>query len=287
MNKKLLDAFYDSKFYSTKHKNYFPIYELLFQKYIGKNIVFVEIGIFSGGSLFMWRNFFGRNARIIGVEVDPSAKQWEDFGFEIFIGDSGSENFWDNFYKKVGNVDIIIDDGSHTSHDQITGVAKSINYINDGGTYLVEDTHSSYLKKYDYSKKYTFMDFSKRNIDHLNYRFPGTVKIKNEYMKNIFNKVYSMRFFESMCVYEINSKLCNINEPINNGRKHMSVTNQFNYLHTSKSKKLINFLAKKFYFLKKYNLIIYSVHKINKILSWYLSNKQNKKLKKFFSKSNF
>jgi hypothetical protein len=44
--------------------------------------------------------FFGPNARIIGVEINPSAKQWENFGFKIFIGDSGSENFCDNFYKK-------------------------------------------------------------------------------------------------------------------------------------------------------------------------------------------
>ncbi len=231
--------------------------------------------------------FFGPNARIIGVEINPSAKQWENFGFKIFIGDSGSENFCDNFYKKIGNVDIVVDDGSHTSHDQIVGVSKSIKYINDGGIYLVEDTHSNYLKKYSCPQKYTFMDFSKRSIDHLNYRFPGTVKKKNEYLKDIFDKVYSMRFFESMCIYEVNQKLCNINEPINNGGKHIGITNQFNYLHSSQLKKFINFLAKKFFFLKKLNLIFYLVQKINRILSWHLNNKQNKKLKKFFSKSNF
>jgi hypothetical protein len=40
--------------------------------------------------------------------------------------------------------------------------------------------------------------------------------------------------------------------------------------------------SKKFFFLKKLNLIFYLVQKINRILSWHLNNKQNKKLKKFF-----
>jgi len=51
--------FKKSKFFSSKHKNYFQIYDTLFSKYRNKKITFVEIGIFSGGSLFMWRNFFG------------------------------------------------------------------------------------------------------------------------------------------------------------------------------------------------------------------------------------
>ena len=37
------------------------------EKYREKKITFVEIGVLSGGSLFMWRNYFGKNARIISV----------------------------------------------------------------------------------------------------------------------------------------------------------------------------------------------------------------------------
>ena len=63
---KTYKSFKKSKYLSIKHKNYFYIYDNLFEKYRNKNITFVEIGIFSGGSLFMWRDFFGKKARIIG-----------------------------------------------------------------------------------------------------------------------------------------------------------------------------------------------------------------------------
>ena len=60
-NKELINLFHESKYYSLKYKNYFPVYEKLFSKYREKKITFVEIGVLSGGSLFMWRNYFGKN----------------------------------------------------------------------------------------------------------------------------------------------------------------------------------------------------------------------------------
>jgi hypothetical protein len=53
----------------------------LFERYRGKSITFVEIGVFSGGSLFMWRDYFGPQARIIGVEFNPDAVRWREHGF--------------------------------------------------------------------------------------------------------------------------------------------------------------------------------------------------------------
>jgi len=59
---KTYNSFIKSKYLSLKWKNYFYIYDKLFEKYRNKKIIFVEIGVFSGGSLFMWRNFFGKQA---------------------------------------------------------------------------------------------------------------------------------------------------------------------------------------------------------------------------------
>jgi hypothetical protein len=75
-----------AKYLSVKHSSYFQVYEELFSKYRGKKITFVEIGVLNGGSLFMWRNYFGSESRIIGVEFNPAAKKWEKDGFEIYIG---------------------------------------------------------------------------------------------------------------------------------------------------------------------------------------------------------
>ena len=48
----------------------------------------------------MWKNFFGKKARIIGIDLNPEAKKFEKDGFEIIIGDQSSEVFWKKFFKK-------------------------------------------------------------------------------------------------------------------------------------------------------------------------------------------
>ena len=96
----LKKSFNTSPRYSIKWSNYFDIYEDLFKKFINKKIKIVEIGIGDGGSLFMWKNFFGQKAKIIGIEQNPNAKKLEKHGFQIFIGDQSNPNFWKNFLKK-------------------------------------------------------------------------------------------------------------------------------------------------------------------------------------------
>ena len=97
-------SYIKSPYHSTKHTTYFDVYDKLFFNYRNKKITFVEIGVYGGGSLFMWRNFFGPKARIIGIDLDPNAKKWEKFGFEIFIGNQSSHSFWSKFKKKIGKI---------------------------------------------------------------------------------------------------------------------------------------------------------------------------------------
>ena len=51
--------FLKSKNFSHKVQNYFEIYDEHFSKYINKSITFVEIGIHNGGSLEIWKKYFG------------------------------------------------------------------------------------------------------------------------------------------------------------------------------------------------------------------------------------
>ena len=68
-------SYIKSPFRSVKHSTYFETYDALLAHYRGKAITFAEIGIFDGGSLFMWRDYFGPNARIIGIDLNPEAKK--------------------------------------------------------------------------------------------------------------------------------------------------------------------------------------------------------------------
>ena len=171
---KIFKSFKKSKKYSIKWSNYFEIYEKILKKYINKNITIVEVGVGDGGSLFMWRHFLGKKAKVIGIEMNPESKKLENSGFEIFIGDQSSEKFWKKFFKKVGKIDILIDDGGHTNLQQITTLMQSIPYIKNGGSIIVEDTHTSFMnyKGFKNPSKNSFISFSTKLIENLHRRNP-------------------------------------------------------------------------------------------------------------------
>ena len=191
--------FKKSKFFSSKHKNYFQIYDTLFSKYRNKKITFVEIGIFSGGSLFMWRNFFGPKARIIGIDINPNAKKWTKYGFEVFIGDQSDVNFWKTFKKKVGMVDIILDDGGHRYVDQITSIECILSNIKHNGLIVVEDTHTSYMDGFG-DKKYSLINYIKHKIDKINHKSHKLTSV------NFKENIWSIKVYESIIAIFIKKK---------------------------------------------------------------------------------
>lgn len=202
-----------SKYLSIKHSSYFQVYEELLSKYRNKKITFIEIGVFNGGSLFMWRSYFGPEARIIGIDFNPEAKKWEKDGFEIFIGSQSDPEFWDNFFSAVGDVDIILDDGGHTNEQQIITTYKCIPHIKNGGMLIVEDTHSSYLKAFGNPSKYSFINYSKCLIDSINSRFPS-VNVSENPLKNA---IYSMTVYDSIVCFSIDREKCFVSSLLSNG----------------------------------------------------------------------
>ena len=203
-------AFSKSKFKSIKHSTYFEVYDELFSKYRNKKITFVEIGILGGGSLFMWRNFFGPKARIIGIDLNPSAKKWTKYGFEVFIGDQSDVNFWKIFKKKVGEIDIILDDGGHRYIDQITSIECILSNIKQDGIIVVEDTHTSYMDGFG-DKKYSLINYIKHKIDKINHK---SHKLKSV---NFKENIWSIKVYESIIAIFIKKKQKQtISNPITN-----------------------------------------------------------------------
>ena len=74
----LLDLFYKSEKKSLKWDKYFPVYEELLSKYKNKRITFVEVGILNGGSLEIWKKYFGENSRIIGIDLNEDIESQEE-----------------------------------------------------------------------------------------------------------------------------------------------------------------------------------------------------------------
>ena len=236
-------SYLNSPHKSIKHSTYFRSYEHFFEKYRGKEFTFIEIGVLGGGSLFMWRDYFGPKARIIGIDLNPNAKKWEKDGFEIFIGSQSDELFWNKVVSEVGGIDVVLDDGGHTYEQQITTVESLLNAMNDGGLIVVEDTHTSYMDGYG-PKRFSYINYVKNKIDQINYRFDFQNKFKN-----IERRIWSIEIVESMVAFRIDKEASNeISEPTsNNGIDNSSA--DFRYEDNSALKTVQN-IALKLKFLK-------------------------------------
>lgn len=75
-----------------------PLFNLNMRKI--KNNKFVEIGVLDGGSLFMWRDYLGKDAEIIGIDLNPDAKRWEKMVLKSLLVTSQAKNFGLIFIKK-------------------------------------------------------------------------------------------------------------------------------------------------------------------------------------------
>lgn len=147
----------------------------------------------------MWRNFLGEEARIIGVDLNPEARQFEKFGFEIYIGDQSDPKFWKRFLFKYKTIDIVIDDGGHTNYQQIMTITCLLPNIRKGGIYVVEDLHCSYLPYFANPSKTSTINFLIAGIHSINSRSPLLSK-----RENIFSShAQSITFFESIAVIDV------------------------------------------------------------------------------------
>jgi hypothetical protein len=126
-----------------KWRHYFPIYERHLARFVGCEVHVVEVGIFSGGSLDMWRGYFGAGARIYGVDIEPACTKYAAERVDVFIGDQGDPAFWEQFLQQVPRVDVLLDDGGHQPHQQIVTLKAMLPALSPGGVYICEDSHGS------------------------------------------------------------------------------------------------------------------------------------------------
>lgn len=122
-----------------KFEHYFDIYERHFSKFVGKEVHIVEVGIFSGGSLAMWRHYFGDKCKVYGVDIMKECLSYENEYTKIFIGDQEDRNFWRTFKERVPKVDILVDDGGHLPGQQIATLEEMLPHLGPGGVYMCED----------------------------------------------------------------------------------------------------------------------------------------------------
>ncbi len=150
-----------------KWNHYIEIYDQYFSKYRNTEVVMLEIGLSQGGSIDMWKEYFGPKLTIYGVDINPNNKSFEEPNVKIFIGSQSDKSFLNDLKTKVPKLDILIDDGGHTMEQQINTFEVMFDQVKPGGIYLCEDVQTSYLKLFygKYKGKNTFIEYSKNFID--------------------------------------------------------------------------------------------------------------------------
>ena len=164
-----LEAYFRANDGRLIHKwlHYFDIYDRHFAPFRGRPVTVVEFGVSHGGSLQMWKQYFGPRARIVGVDIDPRCAQFGEDQIEIVIGDQEDRGFLRGLGESVGPVDVLIEDGGHTMNQQIATFEELWPRITDGGVFLMEDLHTSYWRRYGggYRRAGTFIEYAKDLVD--------------------------------------------------------------------------------------------------------------------------
>ncbi|MEM8895040.1 MAG: class I SAM-dependent methyltransferase [Bacteroidota bacterium] len=216
-----------------KWNHYFDIYDRHFSRFRDKEITILEIGVSHGGSLQMWKHYFGNKAKIYGVDINPKCKEFEEENIEIFIGSQSDRNFLRQIVKSIPEVDILIDDGGHTMKQQIVSYEELFGHIKKDGVYLCEDLHTSYWLKFGggHKRRNTFIEYSKDFIDYLN----AFHSEQNSLKVNSFSRsVDSIHYYDSIMVIEKRPKEPPFHEKT--GKESFSVTGS---IHKSTPKRVL------------------------------------------------
>jgi len=186
----------------NKLEHYFDIYDRHFKRYKRTDVCIVEIGVAHGGSLQMWKDYFGADAKIYGVDIDPNCKRLEEKQIKIIIGNQADRQFLKSVADTIPRIDILIDDGGHKFDQQINTFEELFPHIDKEGIYLCEDLHTSYLSRFGggYQKKGSFIEYSKNFIDFINAWH--SEQLQELDISDFTRSAYSLHYYNNILVIE-------------------------------------------------------------------------------------
>ena len=124
---------------SIKWTRYFPIYERYMAAYVNKPCRMLEMGVWNGGSLQLWKRYLGPEARITGIDINPECKKAEEFLITVCIGNQADVGFLKSVHDTHGPFDIILDDASHIAEEALASFEFLYPLMPRYGVYMIED----------------------------------------------------------------------------------------------------------------------------------------------------
>lgn len=161
----------------------------------------LEIGTWRGGSLELWREFFGPDAVVFGVDIDPGSAQFNGKHAQVRIGSQTDPGFMNSVVDEMGKLNVVIDDGSHRSQDIALTLEILWPRLEYGGIYIIEDLHTSYWPAWGggLRRRSSAIEVLKKLVDHMHEPyFKRTLDpaVRGVVRENLF----SITFYDSVAV---------------------------------------------------------------------------------------
>ena len=131
---------------NTAH-SYLPIYEELLQKKKLSAKAVLEIGIYYGGSIKLWKDYF-TNAKVYAVEIFDLRHVWDVLqNDERIVLYTSTDAYNPEFVKtKLADqwlrFDMILDDGPHSLESMKACIQLYLPLLTDDGILIIEDIQS-------------------------------------------------------------------------------------------------------------------------------------------------
>lgn len=157
---------------------YTKVYGRFLRPYKFRPVRLLEIGVGGhgptegGASLRMWKNYFPFG-KIYALDLYDKSPLQEP-GIRIFQGSQSDPDALRRVTDESGDLDIIIDDGSHQNEHVIQTFEQLFPRLKDSGLYFVEDAHASYWPRYGVSSQElttapTLMNYFKHKADSIHF----------------------------------------------------------------------------------------------------------------------
>jgi len=177
----LKNLYFNNNYNTDKYNlGYFDLfYEDIFFSLKNRPINLLEIGVFGGGSIKLWKDYLHEDSKICAADINlcneiENLKNVRHIVCDAY-NQSNLHNFEDNHY------DLIIDDGPHTYQSFEFLVENYHSKLKDNGTMIIEDIIdlSWTSKLISLAKKTGYV-----NIKHIN----AAGKQKTEHLLSLWTK---------------------------------------------------------------------------------------------------
>lgn len=189
---------------SIVHKwhHYLPIYDRHLKVFKNRPLRFLEIGVSKGGSLSMWRKYFGQDAIIYGVDIDPNCMRYDGLDAQVRIGSQDNEQFISKVIEEMGGVDIVLDDGSHVSKHIRSTFNVAFPKLSDGGLYIVEDLHAAYWRSHGggYQSSKSFISDISQMYDDMHHWYHSN----GQKVSATRDSLSGIHLYDSLAIFEKN-----------------------------------------------------------------------------------